>query len=138
MTATLGETLHFLIPACEFRYSSREDWTLAQAYATLEWKSPGQPPTLAEIEAARPAASAALTAPVTNEATLRQQAEAALASNKADIATAESWLAANTGNALTSAVLTTAVKFLVRGYIASLRQRNGLIRKWLGRFEAVD
>jgi hypothetical protein len=91
-----------------------------------------------ETPAETAARVAAENAAVTNEDAIRQQSAAALSANVADIAAGESWLANNTGSTLSSAVLTTAVKFLVRCMIASLRQRNGLIRLLLRRLDGVD
>jgi hypothetical protein len=87
-----------------------------------------------------------------NEFTLRQQAEAALVANRADIsandggiANNDAWLAANPGTNLTTTVLTTRMKVLVQQSTAAARQRNamyrelnGIIRLFLNRLDGTD
>lgn len=87
-----------------------------------------------------------------NVATLRQQAENALAANLADIATNDggianndAWLAANPGNSLAVGVLTPRVKVLVQHDTAAARQRNamfhqinGVLRQLIGRLDSTD
>ena len=74
---------------------------------------------------------------VANEQTLRQQAEAALVSNRAAITSAQSWLAANTGT-LTTAQLSNVMRSVMQALVENHQQHNKLIRVLLGKFDGTD
>ena len=74
---------------------------------------------------------------VANEKTLRDQALTAIDVNKTAIATANSWLAANTGT-LTAAQLSNAMRSVMQQQVTAAQQRNGIIRVLLGKFDGTD
>src|SRR5688500_14583232 len=64
-TASLGHVLLYLVPDARFTYENED-------YATIVWEGPGQKPSLAQVDAARDAATTALRAPLLNRAAIRQ------------------------------------------------------------------
>lgn len=75
----------------------------------------------------------------TNELTIGQKLDLALAANDADVATNntgiaqnDAWLAANTGTNLSTTVLTAQVKKLTQQNTAAARQRNATFRELNG------
>lgn len=120
--AGLVTDVHLVADAVELVRLDESDRTAAQAVVDAH-------PITAQ------AALDAAQAERTNETTIRDQADAALAANKTDVATNVTYLAITSP---TNAQVAAQVKELTRQSTRQARQINALIRLALGRFDATD
>lgn len=106
-------------------------WT-GERWIEMDVRTPEEQAAIDQQEATKAATESG------HEVTLRQRVDLALGANDTTIAEGESWLAANGSGTLTASVLSTAVRWLVRAMLASLRQRNGIIRLVLRKLDSVQ
>lgn len=128
-TASLARVLLHLVPGASFTYDNED-------YATLVWGGPGNAPTLAQVNAARDTATAALRAPINNRATLLARALAALAANQGFRTENDAFLAL--GAAPTSVQVRDHTIRMARHSNAYSRQLDALIRLYTGSLDATD